>query len=106
MFAKVDQQSFFPLNIFSLFTGNRDSYPYQGSRRSGGYVGEDEGYPPGGRSRDSFAGAKDPQQNYAREEKQGQRYRDHQGAKIDQDEFDERGRRKSGHRASRERKGN
>lgn len=84
--------------------GNRDSYPYQGSRRSGGYVGEDEGYPPGGRSRDSFAGAKDPQQNYAREEKQGQRYRDHQGAKIDQDEFDERGRRKSGHRASRERK--
>ena len=90
--------------FFAFAKGNREPYPYQTNRRSGGYGGDDEGYT-GGRSRDVYAGTQESQQSYAREDKQGQRYRDHQSNRIDPDEFDERGRRKSGHRASRERKG-
>ena len=86
--------------IFLLpFQGTRDPYPYQ---RRGGYPGEEEGFA-AGRSRDTYAGA--PEQGFAREEKQGQRHRNYSGSKGDQDELDERGRRKSGHRGSRERKG-
>ena len=87
---------------FSCNKGNREAYPYPANRRSGGYAGEDEGYS-AGRSRDAYVGPQESQQNYAREEKQVQRYRDHQGNKNDPDEFDEHGRRKN--RSSRDRKG-
>ncbi|XP_065055606.1 zinc finger CCCH domain-containing protein 13-like [Rhopilema esculentum] len=81
--------------------GNREPYPYQhGSGRRNPTV--DDPYAVG-RSRDSYQGVQEPAPGYSRDEKQGRGYRgDYHPVKAEHDDFDDRGRKKSSHRSSKE----
>ena len=56
-----------------------------------------------GRSRDPYQGVQEAAPGYSRDEKQGRGYRgDYHPVKAENDDFDDRGRKKSSHRSSKE----